>query len=71
MGAKSSHFLQADRPESGGADKKGIREKNGLLERNKEHFAAHEKAEKEGFGMEQVKEGGDGAQGGPGGNQGT
>ena len=68
MGAKSSHFLQSDRPESGGSDKKGIREKNGLLERNKEQFASHEKEEKEGFGM--AKEG-DGAQGGPGGNQGS
>ena len=86
MGAKSSHFMQSDRPESGGADKDGIREKNGLLERNKEHFAAQEKKEKEGFGMipgadermteaERARSQGDGqgedAQGGPGGNQGT
>jgi hypothetical protein len=40
MGAKSSHFMQSDRPESGGADKDGIREKTGLHERDKNEFAA-------------------------------
>ncbi len=39
MGGKASNYLQSDRPESGGADKDGIREKNGLLEREKEQFA--------------------------------
>ena len=29
MGAKSSHFFQADRPESGGANKDGIKDKTG------------------------------------------
>ena len=40
MGAKPSNNFQSDRPESGGADKDGIREKNGLLEKDKEKFAS-------------------------------
>jgi hypothetical protein len=39
MGVKPSNNFQSDLPESGGADKDGIREKNGLLERDKEKFA--------------------------------
>ena len=39
MGTKPSNNFQSDRPESGGANKDGIREKNGLLERDKEKFA--------------------------------
>lgn len=39
MGTKPSNNFQSDRPESGGADKDGIREKNGLLDRDKEKFA--------------------------------
>ena len=39
MGMKPSNNYQSDRPESGGADKDGIRENNGLLERDKEKFA--------------------------------
>ncbi len=39
MGGKPSNSFQSDRPESGGADKDGIREKNGLLEQDKEKFA--------------------------------
>jgi len=40
MGGKASNFLQSDRPESGGADKDMQREKSGLLELDKERFAA-------------------------------
>ena len=42
MGGKASNFLQSDRPESGGADKDMQREKSGLLERDKERFAAEQ-----------------------------
>ena len=42
MGGKASNYLQSDRPESGGADKDMLREKSGLLERDKERFAAEE-----------------------------
>ncbi len=41
MGSKSSHFYQADRPESGGANKKDIKDKTGLHERDKQKFGAH------------------------------
>lgn len=44
MGGKSSHYLQADRPEAGGADKDMLREKSGLLDRDKEKFAVEEQA---------------------------
>ena len=40
MGSKASNFFQSDRPESGGADKDMQREKSGLLELDKERFAA-------------------------------
>jgi hypothetical protein len=40
MGGKPSNSFQSDRPESGGADKDGIREKNGLLDRDKEKYAS-------------------------------
>jgi hypothetical protein len=39
MGMKPSNNYQSDRPESGGADKDGIRENNGLLDRDKEKYA--------------------------------
>ena len=42
MGGKASNFLQSDRPESGGADKDMQREKSGLLEIDKERFAAEQ-----------------------------
>jgi hypothetical protein len=42
MGGKASNFLQSDRPESGGADKDMQREKSGLLEIEKERFAAEQ-----------------------------
>ena len=41
MGSKSSHFYQADRPESGGANKDDIKDKTGLHERDKQKFSAH------------------------------
>ncbi|NUO40251.1 MAG: hypothetical protein HOQ17_11160 [Gemmatimonadaceae bacterium] len=42
MGGKASNYMQSDRPESGGADKDMIREKSGLLERDKEKLATEE-----------------------------
>ena len=42
MGGKASNYLQSDRPESGGADKDGQREKSGLTERDKERFAVEQ-----------------------------
>ena len=50
MGTKPSNNFQSDRPESGGADRKGERENNGLLDRDKEKYAtdmAKQKEEKE------------------------
>ncbi len=44
MGGKASNFLQSDRPESGGADKDMQREKSGLLEIDKERFAAEQQS---------------------------
>ena len=40
MGNKSSHFYQANRPESGGADRKDEHEKSGLHEREKQQLIA-------------------------------
>ena len=40
MGTKPSSNFQSDRPESGGADRKGERENNGLLDREKGKFAS-------------------------------
>ena len=42
MGGKAPHFIPSNRPESGGSDKDGIRERSGLLEREKNEFAAAE-----------------------------
>jgi hypothetical protein len=42
MGGKASNYLQSDRPESGGADKDMLREKSGLLDRDKEKFASEQ-----------------------------
>jgi hypothetical protein len=42
MGAKAPHFIPSNRPESGGSDKDGVREKSGLLDREKNEFAAGE-----------------------------
>jgi hypothetical protein len=47
MGSKPSNAFQMNRPESGGADRDELREKSGLLEREKQEFAASEKATKE------------------------
>lgn len=43
MGSKPSNNFQSDRPESGGADHDEQREKSGLLERDKQEFAASQK----------------------------
>jgi hypothetical protein len=40
MGSKASNFFQSDRPESGGADKDMLREKYGLIDRDKVRFAS-------------------------------
>ena len=40
MGTKPSNNYQSDRPESGGANRDGERENNGLLDRDKEKFAS-------------------------------
>jgi hypothetical protein len=40
MGGKASNNFQSDRPESGGADRDMLREKSGLLERDREKFAS-------------------------------
>jgi len=42
MGSKPSNNFQSDRPESGGADKDMLREKSGLIERDKEKFASEQ-----------------------------
>jgi len=47
MGMKPSNNYQSDRPESGGADKDGVRENNGLLERDKEKFATDQAKQRE------------------------
>jgi hypothetical protein len=47
MGAKPSNNFQSDRPESGGADKDGIRENNGLLDRDKEKYAVDQSKREE------------------------
>jgi hypothetical protein len=48
MGSKPSHALPSNRPESGGADRDDLREKSGLLDRDKEQFSKSEAAEKTG-----------------------
>jgi hypothetical protein len=47
MGGKPDFALEADRPESGGADKDMIREKTGLQEKEKQKFATEQAAERE------------------------
>ena len=42
MGSKSSHFMQADRPESGGANKKDIKDKTGQHEQDKRKFESEQ-----------------------------
>jgi hypothetical protein len=42
MGSKQSNHLQSNRPESGGANKDERLEKSGLLEKDREKFAAGE-----------------------------
>ena len=47
MGGKPDHALESNRPERGGADKDMIREKSGLLERDKQKFAQEESEERQ------------------------
>lgn len=42
MGGKSSNNMQSDRPESGGADRDDIRERSGILDRDKDEFSKHD-----------------------------
>lgn len=56
MGGKASNFFQSDRPESGGADKDMLREKSGLLELDKERFAA-EQQKRDGHERQERQEG--------------
>ena len=46
MGGKASNNMQSDRPESGGADKDMLREKSGLLDRDKQRFATKQHEER-------------------------
>ena len=55
MGTKPSNNYQSDRPESGGADRDGEREKSGLLDLEKEKFA-QDQAEKRANPPEQTSE---------------
>ena len=43
MGGKPSHALPSNRPEAGGADRDMLKEKSGILEREKNEFAAAQK----------------------------
>jgi hypothetical protein len=47
MGGKPDHAMESNRPERGGADKDMIREKSGLLERDKQKFAQEESEERQ------------------------
>lgn len=47
MGGKPSNAMQSNRPESGGADKDERHEKSGILERDKNKFAAEEQQKQE------------------------
>jgi hypothetical protein len=47
MGSKSSNFYQSDRPESGGANKDGIKDKTGLHARDKQTLESHRARERE------------------------
>ena len=47
MGIKPSNNMQSDRPESGGADRDELREKSGLLERDKQKVAQQQSKDKD------------------------
>ena len=47
MGGKPSHAMSSNRPESGGADKDMAKEKSGILDREKNEFAASQKEKEE------------------------
>jgi len=47
MGGKASNHMQSNRPESGGADKDNQMEKSGILEREKNAFAAEQQKKEE------------------------
>jgi hypothetical protein len=47
MGGKPDHAMESNRPESGGADKDMVREKSGLLEKDKQKFAQEESEERQ------------------------
>ena len=56
MGGKSSHFIPSNRPESGGADHDEQREKSGLLEREKQEFAARDAEKRQADGDAPLEE---------------
>ena len=58
MGSKSSHFFQADRPESGGANKDDIKDKTGLHEQDKQKLESH-RAELEAHGEGRIPQRGE------------
>jgi hypothetical protein len=47
MGSKSSHAMQSNRPESGGADHNDQQEKSGLLDREKQELAKSEESKRD------------------------
>ena len=47
MGGKPSHAMPSNRPEAGGADRDMIQEKSGILDREKNEFAASQKEKEE------------------------
>ena len=61
MGVKPSNNYQSNRPESGGADRDGERENNGLLERDKEKYASDMEKKRQGAIEEQPGKGKTGA----------
>lgn len=63
MGGKGSNNLKSNRPESGGANKDERQEKSGLLDREKNEFAASQKAKEESAPHDPVSSAGDGQSG--------
>lgn len=50
MGSKPQHAIPSNRPESGGADKDGLKEQSGLLEKSKQEFALSEEQKRRKLG---------------------
>jgi len=58
MGGKDERANESNRPEAGGADKDMLREKSGLLERDKQKFAQEESEERRAAQTEAEQSGG-------------